>query len=72
MRSKLKLSITVLSFTIAGCAGDPANWAFAGGTMAPARAADATPVSTLYGGAVTSTSGVPVTGRDWNCPRCYK
>jgi len=72
MRSKLKLGITVLAFTVAGCAGDPSNWAAAGGTLAPAPAVDAVPVRTLYGGAVTSTSGVPATGRDSNCPRCYK
>jgi hypothetical protein len=22
--------------------------------------------------AVAGCAGVPVTGRDWNCPRCYK
>ena len=36
------------------------------------RQVDAAPVYTLSGGPVTSRSGVLVTGRDWNCPRCYK
>ena len=73
MRSKLKLGITLLAFTVAGCAGDLSNWAGVGGTLAAAPAVDAAPVQTLSGAPVTSArSGVPVTARDWNCPRCYK
>jgi len=72
MYSKLKLSVIILGLAAAGCAGDPFS-AVAGGTQAPAPAVDAAPVHTLSGGPVTSArSGVLVTGRDWNCPRCYK
>jgi hypothetical protein len=71
MHSKLKLVIAMLAFTAAGCAGDPTISAVAGGTLAPA--VDAVPVRTLSGGPVNSAhSSAPVTGRDWNCPRCYK
>ena len=70
MHSRLLLSITVLAVSAAGCASGPTNSAVAGGT---APAVDAAPVVTLSGGPVTSArSGVPVTARDWNCPRCYK
>ena len=73
MYSKLKLSIIILGLAAAGCAGDPTISAVAGGTLTPAPAVYAAPVFTLSGDAVTSArSGVPVTGRDWNCPRCYK
>ena len=72
MYSKLRLSVIILGLTTAGCAGDPTISAGAGGTLAPAPAVDAAPVYTLSGGPVTSRSGVLVTGRDWNCPRCYK
>jgi hypothetical protein len=73
MYSKLKLSVIILGLTVAGCAGDPTMSAVAGGTLAPAPAVDAAPALTLSGGPVTSArSGVLVTGRDWNCPRCYK
>jgi len=72
MHSKLTLGIVTLALAAAGCAGDPTISAVAGGTVAPAPEVDAAPVFTRSGGAVTSTSGVPVTGRDWNCPRCYK
>jgi len=71
MYSKLKLSVIILGLAAAGCAGDPFS-AVAGGTQAPAPAVDAAPALTLSGDAVTARSGVPVTGRDWNCPRCYK
>ena len=72
MSSKLKLSVTILVLAAAGCAGDPFS-AVAGGTMEPAPAVDAAPVTTLSNAPVTSaSSGVPVTARDWNCPRCYK
>jgi len=72
MYRKLKLAIVTLAFAAAGCAGNPAASAFAGGTLPPVKAADASPIYTLSGGYVTSTGGVPVTARDWNCPRCYK
>jgi hypothetical protein len=72
MFSKLKLSVTILALTAAGCAGDATISAMAGATVAPAPAVDAAPVYTLSGDRVTSHSGVPVSGRDWNCPRCYK
>jgi len=71
MFNKLKLSVTILALTAAGCASDPFS-AVAGGTLAPAPAVDAAPVYTLSGDRVTSRTGVPVSGRDWNCPRCYK
>ena len=71
MYSRLKLGITILALAAAGCAGDPTISAVAGGTQA--REVNAVPVRTLSGGAVTSAvSGVVVTGRDWNCPQCYK
>ena len=74
MRSKLKLGITILAFTLAGCAGDSSNWAGVGGTLVPVPAVvDTSPITTQSGGFVTSArGGVPVTARDWNCPRCYK
>jgi hypothetical protein len=69
MHSKLKLGIATLAFAAAACAGDPLASASGGATLA----VDAAPVRTFSGGTVTSArSGVPVTGRDWNCPRCYK
>jgi hypothetical protein len=71
MYSKLKLTIIILGLSAAGCAGEPFS-AVAGGTLAPSPAVDAAAVYTLSGDRVTSRSGVPVTGRDWNCPRCYK
>ena len=73
MYSKLKLSVIILGLAAAGCAGNPTISAVAGGTLAPAPAVDAAPVRTPTGGFVISArSGVLVTGRDWNCPRCYK
>lgn len=69
MHSKLKLGIATLALAAAGCAGNPMTSASGGAT----QAVDAAPVRTLSGGTVTSArSGVLVTGRDWNCPRCYK
>ena len=72
MFSKLKLSVTILALTAAGCAGDALSPRWLAATVAPAPAVDAAPVYTLSGDRMTSRSGVPVTGRDWNCPRCYK
>ena len=69
MHSKLKLAIATLAFAAAGCAGDPMTSASSGATLA----VDAAPVRTLSGDPVTSgPERAPVTGRDWNCPRCYK
>ena len=69
MHSKLKLGITTLAFAAAACASDPMTSASSGATLA----VDAAPVRTLSGSTATSArSGAPVTGRDWNCPRCYK
>jgi len=69
MHSKLKLAIATLAFAAAGCAGDPTLSASSGATLA----VDAVPVRTLSGDPVTSGPGrALVTGRDWNCPRCYK
>jgi hypothetical protein len=70
VRSKLKLGITILAFTAAGCAGHPTTSAAAGGTQAPA--VDAAPVRTVSGDPVILRSSAPVSGRDWNCARCYK
>jgi hypothetical protein len=72
MHSKLTLGITILALSAAGCAGDPTTSAVAGGMLAPAPVVDAVPMRTLSGGAMISPAGVTVTGRDWNCPRCYK
>jgi hypothetical protein len=66
--SKLKLAITVVALTAAGCAGDPTTSAAAGGTQTPV---DAEPVRTFSGDPVILRSNAPVTDRDWNCPRCY-
>jgi hypothetical protein len=67
--SKAKLVITILALTAAGCAGDSIGAASAGGTLA----VDAGPVQTLSGASVSSgPERAPITGRDWNCPRCYK
>jgi hypothetical protein len=69
MKTRLKLTTTLLCLAVAGCAGQPTTSAAAGGTLA----VDATPVRTFSGAAVTAGPGsVTVTGRDWNCPRCYK
>jgi hypothetical protein len=69
MCSRLKLGITILALTAAGCAGDPMTSASGGGTLA----IDAAPVRTLPGDPLTAgPDRAPVTGRDWNCPRCYK
>ena len=72
MVSKLKLGITILACSAAGCAGQATTSAVAGGTLAPSPAVDAAPARTLSGAALTSGTGAAVTGRDWNCPRCYK
>ena len=69
MYRRLKLAITILGFMAAGCAGDPVTSASGGSTLA----IDAAPVRTLSGNPVTAgPDRAPVTGRDWNCPRCYK
>ena len=72
MNARLKLGITILALTAAGCAGDPTTSAAAGGTLAPAPV-DAAPVRTISGDPVISrSSSAPVSGRDWNCRGCYK
>ena len=69
MNTRLKVAITLLVMTAAACAGDPTTSASAGATLP----VDAVPVRTLSGDPVTSGPQLaPVTGRDWNCPRCYK
>lgn len=70
MHSRLKIGITILALAAAGCAGQPTTSA-AGGTQAPALDAT-TPILTFSGDPLISRSSAPVTGRDWNCPRCYK
>lgn len=55
-----KLTLTPL-LAAAGCAG----------TLPASRPMDTVPV--LQGGApLTTTTGAPATGRDWNCAACYK
>jgi hypothetical protein len=69
MNTRLKIGITVVALMAAGCAGNATTSASAGGTLS----VDAMPVRTLSGAAVTAgPSGIPVTGRDWNCRGCYK
>jgi hypothetical protein len=55
-----KLTLTLL-LAVAGCAG----------TLPPSPPMDTGPV--VQGSApLTTTTGAPVTGRDWNCAACYK
>ena len=69
MCKRLKLGITILALTAAACAGDPMTSASGGATLA----VDAAPMRTRSGDPVTSgPERALVTGRDWNCPRCYK
>ena len=70
IRNILGLGITILVLATAGCASDTMS-AAAGGTIG-SPTVDAAPARAHYSGSVAARFDPQVTGRDWNCAKCYK
>ena len=58
---KQALSIAIIAAAVGGCS-----------PMPPMPPMDAAVEHTRYGADVTTRHDVPVTGRNWKCPSCYK
>lgn len=62
MLNKLKLTVAMFAFAVAGCAG----------TLPSTPPVDAVAAKSRFDVPVQTQFGGRVTGRDWNCKGCYR